>query len=191
MKMAPREMRLAGITLAIVVLAGTYWWLEPSLAEWGAFGAKREAAERRKAEAQHLLASREGVEARMAEFLEGLPVYPEGKKAESTLMPALEALAGDLLTRREVGAEKPERDLYETAITCHWEGSLERLVKFLWAQQSQGVASDLRQLSIQTSSGEKNRGKLSGRFTVNYAYRRSAEGAAGGDEGRESGEAEP
>ena len=128
MKMAPREMRLAGITLAIVVLAGTYWWLEPSLAEWGAFGAKREAAERRKAEAQHLLASREGVEARMAEFLEGLPVYPEGKKAESTLMPALEALAGDLLTRREVGAEKPERDLYETAITCHWEGSLERLV---------------------------------------------------------------
>lgn len=191
MKMAPREMRLAGITLAIVVLAGTYWWLEPSLAEWGAFGAKREAAERRKAEAQHLLASREGVEARMAEFLEGLPTYPAGKKAESTLMPALEALAGDLLTRREVGAEKPERDLYETAITCHWEGSLERLVKFLWAQQSQGVASDLRQLSIQTSSGEKNRGKLSGRFTVNYAYRRSAEGAAGADEGRESGEAEP
>lgn len=189
--MAPREMRLAGITLAIVVLAGTYWWMEPSLAEWRSFGEKRAEAERRKTEAQHLLASREGVEARMAEFLEGLPVYPAGKKAESTLMPALEALAGDLLTRREVGAEKPERDLYETAITCHWEGSLERLVKFLWEQQSQGVASDLRQLSIQTGSGEKNRGKLSGRFTVNYAYRRAAEGTAGGDEGRESGEAEP
>ena len=188
--MAPREMRLAGITLAIVVLAGTYWWLEPSLAEWGAFGAKREAAERRKAEAQRLLESRPGVEARMAEFLAGLPVYPEGKKAESTLMPALEALAGELLTRREVGAEKPEGDLYETAITCHWEGSLERLVKFLWEQQSQGVASDLRQLSIQTGSGEKNRGKLSGRFTVNYAYRRSGEGAAAGDGGGGTGEAE-
>ena len=191
MKMSQRELRLLGATLAVMLLCGTWLWLRPAFAEWNGHAARKASLEERRALAEHLLASREGVEARMAEFLEGLPVYPAGKKAESTLMPALEALAGDLLTRREVGAEKPERDLYETAITCHWEGSLERLVKFLWAQQSQGVASDLRQLSIQTGSGEKNRGKLSGRFTVNYAYRRSAEGAAGADEGRESGEAEP
>ena len=132
----------------------------------------------------------------MAEFLAGLPVYPAGKKAESTLLPALEALAGDLLTRREVGAEKPSaeaRDLYETSVTCHWQGTLERLVKFLWEQQSQGVASDMRALSVQVGStsgggGKKEKGKLNGRFTIDYAYRRTAEGESAGGDGEAGGE---
>lgn len=195
-KLAPQEMKLLGATLLVVLAGGTWLWLGPSLDEWKQHAAKeRELAERR-AVAERLVASRPRVEEEMAEFLAGLPVYPAGKKAESTLLPALEALAGDLLTRREVGAEKPSaeaRDLYETSVTCHWQGTLERLVKFLWEQQSQGVASDMRALSVQVGStsgggGKKEKGKLNGRFTIDYAYRRTAEGESAGGDGEAGGE---
>lgn len=189
MKMPRRELKLLVATLAIALLAGTYMFLEPSLKEFGEFGARRAAIEERKLLAQRLLDSRPQVERQVQEFLEGLPAYPEGRKPDSTLMPALESLAGDLLTRREIGAEEPSasvRNLYETAITCHWEGTLQRLVDFLYDQQAQGVASDMRQLSIQTvgSSGADaaKKGRISGRFSVNYAYRRTVATEAPADE---------
>lgn len=182
MKMSQRELKLAGATMLVMLLGGTWLWLKPSFDEWGAHAAKKASLDERRMLAERLLASKPQVEAQMAEFLEGLPVYPAGKKAESTLLPALEALAGgDLLTKREVGAERPARDLFETSITCHWQGSLERLVRFLYDQQSQGVASDLRALSVQTGGGQggKQKDRLSGRFTIDYAYRRAAEGEGG------------
>jgi len=141
MKMPRRELKLLVATLAIALLAGTYVFLEPSVQEFGEYGKRRAAIEERKLLAQRLLDSRPQVEQQVQEFLEGLPSYPEGKKPDSTLMPALENLAGDLLTRREIGEEEPSasvRNLYETAITCHWEGTLPRLVDFLYDQQSQG-----------------------------------------------------
>jgi hypothetical protein len=187
MKMPRRELRLLVITVGVVLLAGTYMALEGAIAEFGAYGQKLRKIEERAQIAQHLLDSRPQVEAQVEEFLELLPSYPEGRKPDSTLMPALESLAGDLLTRREIGAEELSetvRNLYETAITCHWDGTLERLVKFLWDQQSQGVASDMRQLSVQTGGGggggASKKGRLSGRFTVHYAYRRTPADAAGG-----------
>ena len=191
MKMPRRELRLLVITVAVVLLAGTYMALEKSIAEFGEYGQKRKKIEERAKIAQHLLDTRPQVEAEVEEFLQLLPGYPEGRKPDSTLMPALESLAGDLLTRREIGDEELSetvRNLYETAITCHWDGTLERLVKFLWDQQSQGVASDMRQLSVQTGGagggGTAKKGRLSGRFTVHYAYRRTPADAAGGGGGQ-------
>lgn len=185
MKMPRRELGLLVTTLAVALLAATYLMLEPSIREFGAFGKKHEALEDRAERARRLLESRPQVEADVQAFMEELPVYPEGRKPDSTLMPALEKLAGDILTRREIGAEEPSetvRNLYETAITCHWAGGLQRVVEFLYAQQSQGVASDMRQLSIQTATttggGASKKDRLSGRFTVHYAYRRAASGDA-------------
>lgn len=190
MKMSQRELRLLGATLAVMLLCGTWLWLRPAFAEWKGYASRRSSLDERRALAEHLLASKPRVEAEMAEFLEGLPVYPMGKKAESTLLPALEALAGgDLLTKREVGAERPAGDLYETSITCHWQGTLERLVKFLYDQQSQGVASDMRALSVQTGGGQggKQKDRLSGRFSIDYAYRRAAEGEGESANGADGG----
>lgn len=193
MKMPRRELKLLVATLAIALLAGTYVFLEPSVQEFGEYGKRRAAIEERKLLAQRLLDSRPQVEQQVQEFLEGLPSYPEGKKPDSTLMPALENLAGDLLTRREIGEEEPSasvRNLYETAITCHWEGTLPRLVDFLYDQQSQGVASDMRQLSIQTVGssgvGAAKKGRISGRFSVNYAYRRTVTAEASADDSASS-----
>ncbi len=123
-----------------------------------------------------LLDSRETVESRLAEFRQGLPVFPAGKKAEAELLLALEKMVsrhGLRLTRREADAEREAGDLYETSITCDWEGDLPALVNFLYAQQSQGVVSDVRQLSVQPAGGQQvPAGRLKGTFTMDYAYRR-------------------
>ena len=79
------------------------------------------------------------------------------------------------LTRRNPGAERQAGDLYETAISCDWEGDLEALVNFLYAQQAQGAVSDVRQLSVQPVGGrDVPAGHLKGNFTIDYAYRREA-----------------
>ena len=176
MKIAARELNLLFATLAVVLLAGTYLALEPKLKEWGEFSAQREDLHSRQETAQQLLDSRESVEARLAEFRQGLPTFAAGKKAEAELMLSLEKMVGQqglVLTRREADPERQAGDLYETSITCYWEGDLAALVNFLYAQQSQGVVSDVRQLSVQPAGGQGgSAGRLKGTFTMDYAYRR-------------------
>jgi len=175
-KIAPREMNLLFLAVAVVVLALTYLALEPKFKEWAEFRARREDLLARRDQAARLLASRAEVEARLAEFRDTLPVFPAGKKAEAELLLALEKnLQGLTLTRSEAEPERQAGDLYETAITCYWEGDLESLVKFLHAQQAQGAVSDVRQLSVQPASGQgAPAGRLKGTFTMDYAYRRES-----------------
>lgn len=178
MKIAPREMNLLFATLAVVLLAGTYLALEPHVKEWGDFARQREELEARRDQFRHLLDNRERVEATLDEFRGGLPTYPAGKKVEAELLMGLERMAGEhglVLTRREADAERAAGDLHETAITCYWEGDLPALVHFLYAQQSQGAVSDVRQLSVQPATGRgEPPGRLRGTFTMDFAYRREA-----------------
>jgi hypothetical protein len=177
-KVAARELNLLALTLAVLMLAGTYLVLEPSIQEWADFGEQRDDLQARLDSAQQLIDSRPAVESRLAEFRQGLPVFPEGKKTEAELLLGLERMAGQqglVLTRREADAEREAGDLFETAITCYWEGDLPALVGFLFAQQSQGAVSDVRQLSVQPASGRgEPPGRLRGTFTIDYAYRREA-----------------
>ena len=178
MKIAARELNLLGLTLAVVLLALSYLALEPLFQEWADFRAQREDLLARQEAAQQLLDSRPTVEARLAEFRQGLPVFSAGKKAEAELLQSLEKMVGQhnlTLTRREPDAERQAGDLYETAITCYWEGDLAALVHFLYAQQSQGAVSDVRQLSVQPAGGkDAPADSLKGTFTIDYAYRREA-----------------
>ena len=178
MKIAARELNLLGLTLAVVVLALTYLALEARFREWTEFRAQREDLLARRELAQRRLDSRPEVEARLDGFRRGLPAFAAGKKAEAELLQALEKTAGQhnlALTRREADAERQAGDLYETAITCYWEGALAALVNFLYAQQSQGAVSDVRQLSVQPAGGKDvPAGQLKGTFTIDYAYRREA-----------------
>ena len=178
MKIAARELNLLGLTLAVVVLALTYLALEARFREWTEFRAQREDLLARRELAQRRLDSRPEVEARLDGFRRGLPAFAAGKKAEAELLQALEKTAGQhnlALTRREADAERQAGDLYETAITCYWEGDLAALVNFLYAQQAQGAVSDVRQLSVQPASGKDTPAdRLKGSFTMDYAYRRDA-----------------
>ncbi len=178
MKIAARELNLLSITIAVVLLALTYVVLEPKFQEWGAFRAQREELQVRLDAAEYLLASQESVEARLAEFRKGLPVLSEDRDAQNELLQALDKMAGEqglVLTRRDAEPEREAGDLYETSIICHWQGDLTSLVNFLYAQQSQGAVSDVRELSVQPASGRNARADgLKGNFTMDYAYRREA-----------------
>ncbi|MDD2241170.1 MAG: hypothetical protein PHO14_03420 [Kiritimatiellae bacterium] len=177
MKIAPRELNLLAATVAVVILAVTYLALEPKFQEWADFAERRADLVARRESAQHLLDSRESVESRLAEFRDTLPVFPAGQQAEAELLLTLEkSLHGLILTRSEAEPEREADDLFETGLTCYWEGDLSSLVNFLFAQQAQGAVSDIRQLSIQPASGrDKPPGRLRGTFTIDYAYRRQAE----------------
>jgi len=178
LKIAPRELNLLGLTVAVVLLALTYLALEPRFQEWADFRGQREDLQARQETAQRLLDSQGTVDAQLAEFRQGLPVFPAGKKAESELLQGLEKMVGQqglVLTRREADPERQAGDLYETAITCYWEGDLPALVNFLFAQQSHGAVSDVRQLSVQPAGSQgAPAGRLKGTFTMDYAYRREA-----------------
>jgi len=146
MKVAARELNLLGLTLAVLLLALTYLALKSKFQEWADFRAQREDLLARQEAAQRLLDSRADVEARLAEFRQGLPVFAAGKKAESELLQGLEKMVGQhnlTLTRREADAERQAGDLYETAVTCYWEGELEALVNFL-ARRGVGRARAVR-----------------------------------------------
>jgi hypothetical protein len=175
-KIAARELNLLALTLGVVLLALTYLALEPKIKEWTEFQERREDLAARLETARQLLDSREAVETRLQEFRQGLTVFAAGKKAESELLLGLEKLTsqhGLVLTRREADAERQAGDLYETSITCYWEGDLPALVNFLYAQQAQGAVSDVRQLSVQPASGQGAApGRLRGTFTMDHAYRR-------------------
>lgn len=179
MKIAARELNLLAATVAVVALALTYLALEPTFQEWTEFTERREDLVARRDTAQQLLDSRESVESRLSEFRDTLPVFPAGKQAEAELLLTLEkSLHGLILTRSEAEAEREAGDLFETGLTCYWEGDLPSLVNFLFAQQAQGAVSNVRQLSIQPASGRNEPpGRLRGTFTIDYAYRRQAEPA--------------
>ena len=197
MRMAPRERNLLFATLGVALLAGTWAFLAPQRAEWKEYRDRRDDLEDRLAKAERMLGQKEEVEARLAEFRAGVPVFAEGKRAESELLPEVDRMAGRnglaLVRRSASDKEREAGDLYETTLTCEWEGTLEALVKFLYEQQSQGVVSDIRQLRIQPQSGARL-GTLKGAFDMDCAYRRGdaaaeTEGAADGEgEKAEAGE---
>lgn len=181
MKMAPRERNLLFATLAVGLLAATWAFLAPQRLEWKDYQDRREDLEDRLAKAERMLGQKGDVEARLAEFRKGVPVFAEGKRAESELLPEVDRMAsrhGLALVRRSASDKEREAgDLYETTLTCEWEGTLEALVHFLYDQQSQGVVSDIRQLRIQPQSGAKL-GTLKGGFEMDCAYRRGEAAAA-------------
>jgi hypothetical protein len=181
MKMAPRERNLLFATLVVGLLAATWAFLAPQRLEWKDYQDRREDLEDRLAKAERMLGQKGDVEARLAEFRKGVPVFAEGKRAESELLPEVDRMAsrhGLALVRRSASDKEREAgDLYETTLTCEWEGTLEALVHFLYDQQSQGVVSDIRQLRIQPQSGAKL-GTLKGGFEMDCAYRRGEAAAA-------------
>ena len=185
MKMAPRERNLLFATLSVALLAGTWAFLAPQRAEWKDYQDRRDDLDDRLAKAERMLAQQPDVEARLAEFRAGVPVFAEGKRAEAELLPEVDRMAsrhGLALVRRSASYKEREAgDLYETTLSCEWEGTLDALVHFLYEQQSQGVVSDIRQLRIQPQTGAKL-GTLKGGFEMDCAYRRDT---GGGNEAAE------
>lgn len=174
MKLSTRESVLGVATLAVALGALTWWGGGAKMKAWQDLGKTREALRTKMTIAERLVARRPQVEARLQELLKDLPRHPPEKDVTAELLKTLETTASEndlTLTRREPEKERAAGELYEVAINCNWEGSLEALTRFLFAIQSRGAVIDVRQLTISPSrSGGHG---LSGNFTVACAYTRT------------------
>lgn len=184
MKLNPRETLLAWVTGVVVVLGITYWFAAP---KWREFKDTKNFAEnlkRRKKELDALLLRRPELNERLNAIRSQLPGHPLGKDVTAEFLRMLERLAqqnGLVLLRREAEPERHTGDIHEVSINCNWEGTLEALVRFLYALQSQGAMLDVRQLTVSPIAGAGQR--LKGTFTVDFAYTRTAPAPEGSPPG--------
>ena len=177
MKISTREMGLAWVTAMVLILAGTFWFGQPGAKAWKDAAKEREALGGRMKEIDHLLSDQTNVNQRLEVLRKQLPAHPEGKDVTAELLMTLERTAqqyGLILLRREPEKEKSVGDLYEVAINCTWESTLDALVHFLYALQIQGAILDIRQLTVTPGQGGPDR--LKGNFTVDCAYTRTSAG---------------
>jgi Tfp pilus assembly protein PilO len=177
MKISTREMGLAWVTTVVLTLAATYWFGQPKAKAWKDAVKDRETLRWKMKEIEHLLGDQANVNQRLAVLREQLPQHPRGKDVTAELLMTIERTAqqhGLILLRREPEKEKSVDDLYEVAINCAWESTLDALVHFLYALQIQGAILDIRQLTMTPGQGSPDR--LKGNFTVNCAYTRAPAG---------------
>ena len=185
MKISTREMGLAWVTTMVVILGGTYWLGQPRAKAWQDAAREREVLGSKMKEINHLLGDQTNVNRRLEALRQQLPSHPQGKDVTAELLMTLERTAqqhGLILLRREPEKEKSVGDLYEVAINCTWESTLDALVHFLYALHIQGAILDIRQLTVTPGQGGPDR--LKGNFTVDCAYTRQTAG-------REAASAEP
>ena len=181
MKLSRRELIMAFATGAVVLLGVSYLLGAPAIERWrGAAEKRRKLGDEGKI-AQRLIAQRGEWESRYQQQRTGIPVHGPNDPVSALLLKRIEQLAtenGLTLSRVQPDKEKSIGDLSELAIDCAWEGTLEPLVRFLYAVQKQGAILDIRQLTI--SPGQGAAGRLKGNFTVFFAFSRESVAAGAG-----------
>ncbi len=180
-RMSTREAVLAVSTLAVGLGALTWWGAGARTAKWAEIGKTSDSLRTREQMADRLVRQRAEVEGRLDALLKELPRHPPEKDVTAELLKLIETSAAEQglsLTRREPEREKAAGELYEVAINCNWEGSLDQLTHFLHSIQSKGAILDIRQLTV--NAGRAGSGALSGTFQVVCAYTRTRAPASAG-----------
>jgi len=170
MKLSARELILAWITGLVVLVLPTWFFFAAPRLEETRERLDRQETTRADLEQEGRLAEQAAVwQARLESTLTNLVVYPAQKDVTADLLIKVEGLAttvGLVLTRREPQKEKRHGDIGSLDIKCNWEGSLESLVRFLFALQQDHGRLDVGQLYVKSES----RGVLKGTFTINCSY---------------------
>lgn len=172
MRVSERELILAAITAAVLLVGLTFVLGKPVLNQWKAIGVEIDDQKALLEKDEALIDSRGQWEERFVKLGELMPSFPAQKKMDIhwlTLMDQMANKNGLVITKRQVGEEKRIGDVYEMTIDVkEWEGGLDALVKFLFDLQSIGVMLDITQLYIKPLDAVK----LRGRFTLNCAFSR-------------------
>lgn len=174
MNLSPREMMLVWLTLAAVLLGGSFWLGEPMYQDWKDQRSARSTLHDRQRLAERLLEQKTDIQERWESLRAAMPSYPLDLDVTSQLLRNLQQTAdkqGLILVRVEPDEEVSVGDLYEVSIACSWEGSLDALVKFLYDVQAESGMVDTRQITVTPTRG--NDGRLKGNMVVDYAYSRS------------------
>lgn len=171
MRLSDRELLLATVTGAVLLLGGSYLVVKP---KWEQLKSLRDeqVQVRREIELYRAQALEKGKWDKDMESVRGmLARYPADQAMDVVWLSAMDNKArrhGLNIMRRKAGEEKQVGDVYELPIECSdWDGSLSALSHFLFELQTEGAMFDVRQLTVRQVRGS---GQLRGGFTLFCAY---------------------
>ena len=175
MKFSRREAVLLFVTVAAALFGVTAIMARPRIDDWRALRRQREQTLYEIDLDRQLISQRDRWAGHLDELSRLLPQFPPDKKMDIHWLSVMDSAAnsrGLRITKRQVGEEQQQGDVYELAIECReWEGTLDGMVRFLADLQSEGAMLDVRQLLVKP----KPEGGLRGRFTLYCAYTRAPE----------------
>lgn len=177
MTLNTREYVLAWGALVAILTAVTFYFGEPMYETMEASREDKVAFDNEIEIAQRLLDRKEGLDQQLEELLSQLPHYRPDQDINSQLLKKLQRTAdehGLILVKSQTEKEINVGDLYQSAIRSDWEGTLDALVKFLYALQSEGVIVDVQRLTASPSRSKagSQKQRLKGSLTIDFAYSR-------------------
>lgn len=174
MKISQREMMLGVVTLTCVLFGGTWYAADGKMEKWKSMKGEITSLRQQISVNQTAIKKQNEWLGQLNELEKELRIFDlKQRSVTSDLQKTIAGIAnkyGLNITRNQPHDEKPTGNLYEVAINCTWEGSLESIIDFLSELQQQGIRYDVRTLNI-TPFG-KNTDKLKGNMVVNCAYTR-------------------
>lgn len=174
MKLTQREYILALATAAAVLYGGSALFIKSRLPELRDLREEQKTVRWQLEQDRKLAGERDKWAAELKELSGLLSRFSADKKMDVhwlAIMDSLAAKHGINITKRQVGEEKKQGDVYELSIECkEWEGTLDGITRFLFDLQSEGAMFDIRQLLMKP----KEKDVLRGRFLLSCAYTRDA-----------------
>ncbi len=168
-----KETSIIVLALFVLLIGLSYLIGMPLLAEWEKSGRLREKTIKANDEARALINERANWETELTALRGRLPKYRPDQPVTAELLKTIKRTADEhqiSISRMEPDKEQKVGDLSEVAIDCMWDGTLDSIVRFLYAVQGQGAILDIRQLTISPAQGVA--GRLKGNFTVFCAFSR-------------------
>jgi Tfp pilus assembly protein PilO len=184
MNTSRREILLALLTGLVVLLGGTYWIIDNKMPEIREIHQNKENLARLIAKNEHIIRKRVPLEREMQGLIANLPQHPMNKDVKYELLNEITQIANDSsfnIERRDPGKERKigNFDLYELSIDCDYSTTIGPLTYFLYNLQARGIVMNVTELSIKPrSTRASERGKIKGKFTVDFAFTRSDQAPA-------------
>ncbi len=175
MSLSRRELIMAGSVSAVVIGLVSWVIASPLIAKIKMSNTQQVKMQGEKAVLDKLISQRAAVQQDLETLRAQLPHFSQDEQVSAQIVQRIQQTAGEsgvTLLRRDPAAEQVIGDLSEISVDCQWEGTLEDILKFLFAAQTQGAMLDVRQLNIQPHTQTTQAGRLKGNFKVFYAFMR-------------------
>ena len=177
MSLRDRAIVMGVVVLFLYALAATMWFLKFDQ-EWRVSAKHYDAALKTNKKEMALIARRGELQAKYDEEQAKIPMLAEEKAADTYWSRVIETMAEKnniKVTPRPPGREEHKDVLNKYELTLDWEASLNSLVKFLYALETeQSAMFDVIQIDVKAQRGRKA-GYLAGNMIVCCAYLRGEE----------------
>lgn len=174
MKVSKRESFMILACITVILGVSTYLFAEKKIKGWKVMGVAKADLLAELELDQRLVDQRGDWEQQLEELTSRLKSYPASQEVTPQFMSEIDELGRS--HGLGIGRQLPEKErdlgnLYEVSFKSSFEGSLESLVRFLFALQNKGPVFTVKSLEVKpTGNGDE----LEGFVTVDCAYSRKA-----------------